>query len=196
MPFNPAPIAWLGAGYSLASSELKLKTATAAGTTVGGTVSANSSTNVLTTTSPHTLFTGAKVQFTQGTTLPTGIVAATNYFVVAVPTDSTFTISATSGGAVLDITADGTADNTVAIMAPLAELTDAEGNATTGDIRAVAHALAEALYQAWLIKPTADRPTRMNVIRSVQPVQDSNMVQYQYFITITATASVEVAPEP
>lgn len=44
---------------------------------------------------------------TSGGVLPGGVVEGTVYFILTVPTADTFTISATSGGATIDITSDG-----------------------------------------------------------------------------------------
>ncbi|MFZ4078679.1 MAG: hypothetical protein ACOYKK_04510 [Microbacteriaceae bacterium] len=56
----------------------------------------------------HGLTAGQKVTFT-GTALPGGIVAGTEYWVRTGTTATTFTVSATDGGAAVDITSAGTA---------------------------------------------------------------------------------------
>tara|TARA_S200002703_G_C3729930_1_gene224373 strand:+ start:314 stop:649 length:336 start_codon:yes stop_codon:yes gene_type:complete len=57
--------------------------------------------------------------------------------------------------------------NTAAHASPLlTELTAAEANATTGDIRDVYHALCAAMYAAWDGQDDADLPTKMVITRS------------------------------
>lgn len=55
--------------------------------------------------------------------------------------------------------------NDAASNKTLPQLTDAQADPTTGDIRNVAFALCEALYQAWLTQG-ADIPTKMTISRS------------------------------
>lgn len=82
------------------------------GTSVG-TITANAGTDELTLAS-HGLAVNDIVHFTNaGGALPTGISADTVYYVQAVVSSSVFKISATRGGAVLDITGAGSGTNTV-----------------------------------------------------------------------------------
>lgn len=48
----------------------------------------------------------------------------------------------------------------------LTELTDAEANATTGDVRKLFYALVEKMYAAYMAQASADRPTKMAIVRS------------------------------
>lgn len=57
---------------------------------------------------------GARVVIAEGTTLPTGLAAGTYYVLTVDDTNNQITVSATPGGAVVNLTANGTADNTVA----------------------------------------------------------------------------------
>jgi len=68
------------------------------------TASASASTDTFTTSSAHAMSVDASVAF-KGT-MPGGLIAGQRYYVVAA-TSTTFQISATKGGAVLDITSDG-----------------------------------------------------------------------------------------
>ena len=77
-----------------------------------GTVTVVAATNVFTLTA-HGLEVGDAVEFTTTTTLPDPLVAGTSYYVITVPTANTFTISATKGGVVLDITDTGIGTHTV-----------------------------------------------------------------------------------
>jgi hypothetical protein len=61
----------------------------------------------------HGLSVNDPVKFTTTGVLPVPLVAGTIYFIKTVPTSKTFTISATLGGATLDITTAGTPDNSV-----------------------------------------------------------------------------------
>lgn len=83
-------------------------------------VTASAATNTFTTVSGVTGMGGSgsfsevnhtKVAFNApyGESLPGGITAGKVYFINTTPTTSTFTVSATQGGAILDITSDGTA---------------------------------------------------------------------------------------
>jgi len=78
-----------------------------------GTFTAVAATNVITTSAAHGLNIGDRVRVSSATTLPAGLSAATNYFVISVPSTTTLTLSATSGGAVVDITDTGTGVHTM-----------------------------------------------------------------------------------
>lgn len=81
--------------------------------TLTNVITADPATDTLTTAAAHTLSVDDRLQFVNsGGGLPGGISAATTYYVKAVPTGTTFTISATLGGATLDITSAGTGTNT------------------------------------------------------------------------------------
>src|SRR5574343_830888 len=83
-------------------------TITSGGTAVGGAITIDATTDVFTSASAHTLAVGDKVVF--GTiTSTTGITAGTTYYVISVPTATTFTVSATSGGSILNMTTNGSA---------------------------------------------------------------------------------------
>lgn len=84
--------------------------------TVGGTVvavTANASTNVLTTSYWHGLAVGNPVRFTTAGTLPGGLTAGVTYYVRSILSDTTLTLSATLGGAELDITSTGSGAHTL-----------------------------------------------------------------------------------
>lgn len=65
------------------------------------------STNVFTTSVAHGLVVGDTVTFGPITSGTAGITAGTVYFILTAPTTTSFTVSATSGGAVIDVTTDG-----------------------------------------------------------------------------------------
>lgn len=72
-------------------------------------------TETLTTSTAHGLVAGARVQFTNsGGALPTGLSAATDYYVISAGLTSTaFRVSATYGGAAVNLTGAGSGTNTV-----------------------------------------------------------------------------------
>ena len=75
------------------------------------TFTASASTDTFTTPSNHNIGgVGNMVVFNNpgGETLPGGVVSGRIYFVKTIPTGTTFTIAATTGGATIDITSDGT----------------------------------------------------------------------------------------
>ncbi len=78
-----------------------------------GTFTAVAATDVITVSAPHGLNIGDRVRVSSATTLPAGLAAATNYFVLTVPSTTTLTLSATSGGAVVNITDTGTGVHTI-----------------------------------------------------------------------------------
>lgn len=71
------------------------------------------SSDVFTLADAHGLSVDDPVKFTTTGTLPAPLAAGTIYYIKTVPTVKTFTISATLGGATLDITTTGTPDNSV-----------------------------------------------------------------------------------
>jgi hypothetical protein len=72
------------------------------------TFTAVAATEVITTATAHGLSIGDRVQVSSTTTLPAGLSASTDYFVITVPSTTTMTISATDGGSVVNITDTGT----------------------------------------------------------------------------------------
>lgn len=76
---------------------------------------ASAATNVFTVAAGHGMSSFSATNHTKimfnnpyGETLPGGITAGKVYYIDTVPNGTTFTVSATSGGSVLDVTADGT----------------------------------------------------------------------------------------
>lgn len=72
-------------------------------------------------------------------------------------------------------------------------LTDAEGNASTGDTRKIAYGFLEQLYQKQLAALPADLSTRMIVSRSKKLVGGN--VQYTYSVALTMASADDVAGE-
>ena len=73
---------------------------------------------------------------------------------------------------------DGT-DITVPI-ASFPEMTAAEADATTGDIRKVLFAIAEKLYDSWNNTATADRPSQMTISKSSSTAVSTGVVTNTY----------------
>jgi len=102
------------------------KVSTIAGGAVVATTAATGASCVVTKVTPtvftlasHGLAVGNRVKFSAGT-LPTGFDSDSSYFVASVPSTSTFTLAATSGGAGIVATANGTGTYTVLNTTPLA----------------------------------------------------------------------------
>lgn len=75
-------------------------------------------------------------------------------------------------------------------------LTDAEAHASTGDIRKVILALAEALFQSYNAKAAADRPAKMTLGRVDQTNSATGVVTRTYsFQFKLSPPAVEVADE-
>lgn len=89
---------------------------------------------------------------------------------------------------------DGT--NITVPIATFPELTAAEADATTGDIRKVLFALCAKLHAQWLATATADRPVRMTISKRVS-VNTTTGITTQYFGLDfdTVTTAAEVASE-
>ena len=90
---------------------------------------------------------------------------------------------------------DGT-DITLPI-ASLPELTAAEADADSGDIRKVMFAFCEKIYQEWNERPAIDRPTQMVVTKSAtQNVATGTVINTYTFRFETEIVSQEVEDEP
>lgn len=69
-------------------------------------------TDVFTSGAAHGFQLGDKLQFTTATTLPAGLSLTTNYYVISIPSTTTFKVSATVGGASVNVTDTGTGTHT------------------------------------------------------------------------------------
>lgn len=82
-------------------------------------------------------------------------------------------------------------------IASLPELTAAEADGTTGDIRKVMFALLEHLWTEWAALPAEDRPVQMTLTKSVSQNTTSGILQNTYsFRFNNEIAEQDVAPEP
>jgi hypothetical protein len=90
---------------------------------------------------------------------------------------------------------DGT--NITVPLASFAEVTAAEADGTTGDIRKVMFAVIEHMYQEWLERATADRPTQMTMSKSVSYNTSTDIMTNTYTFTFrNSVLSQDVAAEP
>lgn len=90
---------------------------------------------------------------------------------------------------------DGT-DITVPI-ASFPELTAAEADATTGDIRQIVWAIVTKLYEEWIGTPTADRPTKWTCSKSVSQNTTTGEVTNTFtFVLKTTIETQNVSAEP
>jgi hypothetical protein len=198
MAYNSAPSSFFGAAYALASSAISFQTVTeTTGVTVGTTFVGAASTDTLTTATAHGLLVGDRVRVVAGTgALPTGLSAATDYWVHSVASTLTLKLAATRGGVAIDITADGGTGHILKSMGQLYEVTDTEANATTGDWRKVLFGLMEMIYYKWTGTATADRPGKVSVTRSASVNNATNEITRRYTVSITLNpGTVDVSAE-
>ena len=90
-------------------------------------------------------------------------------------------------------------ENGTAISVPIAsfpEMTAAEADADTGDIRKVMFAVCEQIYSEFNDLPVADRPTKMTVYRSTSTDDQTGVTTKTYqFRFEVAVLSQDVADE-
>ena len=78
----------------------------------------------------------------------------------------------------------------------LPEITTAEANATTGDIRKIYYGIVEQLYQSYLSKATADRPNRMSLSKSSNVDATTGLITTNYTIQfVLAATGLDVTTE-
>ena len=91
-------------------------------------------------------------------------------------------------------------ENGTDITVPIAtfpELTSAEADATTGDIRKVMFAILEKVHTHFAALDPADRPQRMVIAKTVNVNPDTGIVTNVYQFTFTnEIVSQEVEDEP
>jgi hypothetical protein len=81
-------------------------------------------------------------------------------------------------------------------IATFAEMTAAEADATTGDIRKVLFAVCEALHAKWLATAVADRPARMTIGKRSSVNSTTGITTHYYSLDFeTQTTAEEVAAE-
>ena len=92
------------------------------------------------------------------------------------------------------ISEDGT--NLIIPLASLPELTAAEADAVTGDIRKIAFAINAALRAAWVAQATADRPAQMVLSESNRVDNDTGKITRTFASTFElGVSAIEVEDE-
>lgn len=82
-------------------------------------------------------------------------------------------------------------------IASVPELTAAEADASTGDLRKVSYAIAERIWQWWNALAVADRPTNMTVSRGDYSDPTTGNITKSYTLTFkTVPTGIEVVDEP
>jgi len=82
----------------------------------------------------------------------------------------------------------------------LIELDNGEAQADDGDIRAIVHALCEAIFVAWKAQAAEDLPARMTMTRRITAAPNSTALTVDYAIRLSITPTLpgymHVTPEP
>lgn len=94
---------------------------------------------------------------------------------------------------------DSWSEDGTTISVPIAsfpEMTAAEADATTGDIRKVLFAMCEKLWVEWSSRATADLPAKMTISRSSTVNEATDAITKRYTFTfVTEAATTEVVAE-
>lgn len=194
--YNPKPQAFFGPGYSVASSEIRLKTADASPVTTGGTFTADSENNRITTATAHNVKVNDVVKFNPVGTLPEPLIDDVDYFVNTVISDTEFTVSATKLGETINLSTNGSGANTVGSLSSLSEVTDVEADPDTGDWRKVLFGIVEMAFQQNNNTPSTARSTRLDIRRSSMENSVTGKIIRNYtFRFETDVEGIDVAPE-
>ena len=79
------------------------------------------------------------------------------------------------------------ATNITVPIASFPELTAAEADATTGDIREVVYAFLEAIRAKFIETAEADRPTKMTIARNTYVDESTGVVYRTYTVSFNLT---------
>lgn len=94
---------------------------------------------------------------------------------------------------------DSWSEDGTTISIPLAsfpEMTAAEADAATGDVRKVLYAICEKLWTEWSGRDTADLPAKMTISRSSTVNEATDAITRRYTLTfVTAVTTSEVVAE-
>ena len=89
------------------------------------------------------------------------------------------------------------ATNITVPLASFPQLTAAEADGTTGDIRHIAFAIVDKLYEEWIGTLAADRPTKWTTSKSVSQNTTTGEVTNTFtFVFKTTIVSQDVSAEP
>lgn len=152
--------------------------------------------DIVTFVQPHGLAVGDRV--VSGTiTTTTGITAGTIYFVRTVPSTTTVTLSATSGGATLALTTDGSAISMTRLGVGYDNLSNVLSLVESGDWFDDANtvAIAHPTYKARLrgIKDSQQRPV---FVAAQVPGTPDTLFDYPIFWSLGARTSTAATPTP
>ena len=82
-------------------------------------------------------------------------------------------------------------------IASLPELTAAEADADTGDIRKVLFALCEKLWSEWNGRDAADRPSQMSLTKATSTSASSGLITHTYTLRfVNEITAQDVDDEP
>lgn len=88
------------------------------------------------------------------------------------------------------------ATNITVPIASFPQLTAAEADGTTGDIRKIMYALSEKMYAAYIALAVADRPAQMTITRSSSVNATTGVITHNYTFKFNNTiATQDVAAE-
>lgn len=192
---HDTPAEFFGADYALASDELSLGIASNSTAAVGTTFGCSTA-DTLTFATAHGLIVGDRIKVNKVTTLPTGLTDGATYFVKTAPSATTVTLAPTlSLASTVAITADGTADHTADLLGTLKEVTSAEANASTGDVRKVIYGIVDELQRRYDLVPTADRPDNMQVSKGTTENPNGTFTRSYTFRFTLDSSGFEVANE-
>lgn len=91
---------------------------------------------------------------------------------------------------------NGTDITIAALTTAFPEMTAAEADASTGDIRKVLFAICESLNAKWLATAAADRPAKMTIARSSSVNETTDEVTKRFTFTfVSGVLSQEVVAE-
>jgi hypothetical protein len=156
--------------------------------TTGLNYAANATTNALTTSAAHGLVTGSRFRLVGGT-LPTPLLANTDYFAI-VSTHTSFTLAATLGGAAIDLTDAGSGALTLSEQAltatdPLSVLVNKEISHPSWTARAVVDNLGAAVA----VSGVAEKPQKTLAVTN----SGATTLSYQHYLFIESTAGATAA---
>lgn len=191
MAFDKEPTLFFGPGYALTSSEIKLSTGDHANYSLGTFTTAFAVDNTLTFAADPELRVGDVIQVTTSAAdLPAGLVVLTDYIVSAV--DATSLIITLEG---VILTDDGTGTHSGEVLPPLAGLTDAEANATTGDHRKITAAILHLLEHSLTKVTTGDESTKVTGTKRMKDSGNKLILSYNFTVETVKPTNLEVADE-
>ncbi len=151
--------------------------------TTGLSYTANASTNTLTTASAHGLVSGSRIRLVGGV-LPTPLLANTDYYATVTSTTS-LTLSATPGGAAIDLSDAGSGALTLTEQAltsadPLSVLINKEVSHPAWTARALIDNLGAAVN----VSGVAEKPQKILAVANT----GATTLSYQHYLFIESTA--------